>query len=71
MPPSLSRRTWPDKCTHAVNMKNFSSIMTFAGTMKSERMSGSPAIAIWIIANEKTSSEKKVMEKVLEAMEDT
>ena len=33
--------------------------MTFAGTMKSERMSGSPAIAIWIIANEKTSSEKK------------
>lgn len=39
--------------------------------MKSERMSGSQAIAIWMMANEKTSGEKNVMEKVLEAMEDT
>lgn len=54
-----------------VNVKNFSSIVTFAGTMKSERMSGSQAIAIWMMANEKTSGEKNVMEKVLEAMEDT
>lgn len=54
-----------------VNVKNFSSFVTFAGTMKSERMSGSQAIAIWMMANEKTSGEKNVMEKVLEAMEDT
>ena len=39
--------------------------------MKTERMSRSPAIAIWMMANEKTSSEKNVVEKVLEAMEDT
>lgn len=32
-----------------------STVVTFAGTMKSERMSGFPAIASWMMENEKTS----------------
>ena len=54
-----------------VNVKKFASIaVTFAGTMKSEIMSGSPAIAICMMANEETSSsEKNVLVKLLEAME--
>ena len=46
-----------------------STVVTLAGTMKSERMSGFPAIAIWMMANEEISSEKNFMRKVLEAME--
>ena len=53
-----------------VNVKKLpSTVVTFAGTIKSERISGSPAIAIWTMENEKTNNEKNVMEKVLEAME--
>ena len=53
-----------------VNVKKLpSTVVTFAGTIKSERISGSPAIAIWMMENEKTNSEKNVMEKILEAME--
>ena len=37
--------------------------------MKSERMSGSPALAIWMMANEEISSEKNFVVEVLEAME--
>ena len=40
------------------------------GTIKSVRMSGSPAIAIWMMANEEISSEKNFMVKVFEAMEE-
>ena len=54
-----------------VNVKKFASIaVTFAGNMKSEIMSGSPVIAICMMANEETSSsEKNVLVKLLEAME--
>ena len=53
-----------------VNVKKFpSTLVTFGGTIKSVRMSGSPAIAIWMMANEEISSEKNFMVKVLEAME--
>ena len=38
--------------------------------MKSVRMSGSPAIAIWMLANEEISSAKNFMLKVFEAMEE-
>jgi hypothetical protein len=52
-----------------LKVKKFpSTLVTFAGTMKSERMSGSPATAIWMMAFEKISSEKNFMVKVLEAM---
>jgi glycine/serine hydroxymethyltransferase len=54
-----------------VNVKKFSStFVTFAGTMKSERMSASPAVAIWRMASEEISSEKNFMVKVLEAMKE-
>jgi hypothetical protein len=53
-----------------VNVKKFPSIVTFGGAIKSERMSGSPAVASWMMANEEISSEKNFMEKVLEAMEE-
>jgi hypothetical protein len=52
-----------------VNVKKFPSTLTFGGTIKSERMSGSPAVAIFMIANDEISSEKNLMAKVLEAME--
>ena len=49
-----------------VNVKKFASIaVTFAGTMQSEIMPGSPAIVICMMANEETSSEKNVLEKLL------
>ena len=54
-----------------VNVKKFSStLVTFGGTIKSVKMSGSPAIASWMMANEEISSEKNFMVKVLEAMEE-
>jgi hypothetical protein len=52
-----------------VNVKKFPSTATFGGTIKSERMSGSPAVAILMMANEEISSERNFMAKVLEAME--
>ena len=47
-----------------------STLVTFGGTIKSERISGSPAVAIWMTANEEISSEKNFMMKVLEATEE-
>ena len=44
--------------------------VTLGGTMKSLRMSGSPAIALWMMANEEISSAKNFMLKVFEAMEE-
>ena len=41
-----------------VNVKKFPSIATFGGAIKSERMSGSPAVAIFMMANEEISSER-------------
>jgi hypothetical protein len=52
-----------------VNVKKFPSAVTFEGIIKSERMSGSPAIAIFMIANDEISNEKNLMAKVLEAMQ--
>nr|POE94133.1 hypothetical protein CFP56_65994 [Quercus suber] len=54
-----------------VNVKKLPSIvLTLAGTMKSVRMSGSPAFTIWTMANAEISSEKNFMVEVLEAMEE-
>ena len=54
-----------------MNVKKVPSMsVTFGGTIKSVRMSGSPAIAIWMMANEEISSEKNFMVKVFEAMEE-
>ena len=53
-----------------VNVKKLAStVVTLGGTMKLERMSGSPALAIWMMGNEEISSEKNFMVEVLEAME--
>ncbi len=55
----------------AVNVKKLPvTLETFAGTMKSVRMSASPAVIIWMMANEEISSVKNFMAKVLEAMEE-
>ena len=54
-----------------INVKKFpSTVVTLVGTMKSKRMSRSPAFTIWTIANEEISSEKNFIVKVLEAMEE-
>jgi len=53
-----------------VNVKKFPSSVTFGGTIKSERMSGSPAVAIFMMANDEISSEKNLTAKVLKAMEE-
>jgi len=51
-------------------LKKFPSTVTFGGTIKSERMSGSPAVAIFMMANDEISSEKNLTAKVLKAMEE-
>ena len=54
-----------------VNVKNSPlTSVTLGGTMKSVRMSGSPAIAIWMMANEENSSAKNFTLKVFEALEE-
>lgn len=60
----------PTKERMPVNVKKFPSIMvTFGLVKKSERISGSPAVVTWMMANEEIISEKNLREKTLEAIE--
>ena len=61
----------PKRARMPVNVKKSPlTSVTLGGTMKSLRMSGSPAIALWMMANEEISSAKNFMLKVFEAMEE-
>jgi len=59
----------PNNGTHASKCEEISINSDIWGTIKSKRMSGSPAVSIFMIANDEISSEKNLMAKVLEAME--
>lgn len=52
-----------------VNVKKLMSTVAF-WAINSERMSGSAAIAIWMMTNEEISSEKSLMLRDLKAMEE-
>jgi hypothetical protein len=58
-------RPLPTRERMPVNVKKFPSTVTFGGAIKSVRMFGSAAAAIWMMANEEINTEKNFMAKVL------